>query len=209
MKIVLVRHGRPDEGHVERPHDPPLSAEGRHQALTTAMLLAREGIDRIVTSPLLRARQTAEPLAERLGLAPEVVDGWAEADRNLPVYRSVETLKAQGQGEWQRFLDDPVRYVGGDPQAFRAAVLGALEALVASSPRDAHVAVYSHGLVINLVLSHALGLERIIHFPPSYGSVTRLRARRSGAIGIVSVNETAHMAHRAPLAPVTGPTAPA
>ena len=25
MKIVLVRHGRPDEGHAERPHDPPLA----------------------------------------------------------------------------------------------------------------------------------------------------------------------------------------
>src|SRR6185295_9702874 len=115
------------------------------------------GIDRIVTSPLLRARQTAEPLAERLGLPLEVVDGWAEADRNLPLYRSVETLRAQGEGEWQRFLDDPVRYVGGDPQAFRAAVLGALEALVSGGPRDAHVAVYSHGLAINVVLSHALG----------------------------------------------------
>jgi hypothetical protein len=28
MKIVLVRHGRPDEGHAERPHDPPLADEG-------------------------------------------------------------------------------------------------------------------------------------------------------------------------------------
>src|SRR5690349_14999751 len=136
MKIVLVRHGRPDEGHVERPHDPPLGDEGRRQAKATAMLLAREGIDRIVTSPLLRAPPTAEPLAERLDLALEVVDGWAEADRNLPVYRSVETLRAQGPGEWQRFLDDPVRYVGGDPQVFRAAVLGALDALVVGAPRD-------------------------------------------------------------------------
>ena len=197
MKIVLVRHGRPDEGHAERPHDPPLGAEGRRQALATATLLAREGIHRVVTSPLLRARQTAEPLAERLGLVLEEVDGWAEADRNLPVYRSVETLRAQGAGEWQRFLDDPVRYVGGDPQAFRTAVLGALDALVESGPRDAHVVVFTHGLAINVVLSHALGLERIIHFPPGYGSITRLRARRSRTIGVVSVNETGHLAHLA------------
>ena len=93
MKIVLVRHGRPDEGHAERPHDPPLADDGRRQAEAVADALAAEGIDRIVTSPLLRARQTAEPLATRLGLVAEVVDGWAEADRHLARYRSVETLK--------------------------------------------------------------------------------------------------------------------
>jgi probable phosphoglycerate mutase len=194
MKIVLVRHGRPDEGHATRAHDPPLSAEGRAQARGVADVLARENIVRIVTSPLCRARETAEPLALRLGMEAEVVDGWAEADRHLTRYRSLETLKAQGDGEWQRFLDDPVRYMGGDPALFRSGVLAALDALVASGPRDAHLAVFSHGLPINVVLSHALGLERIVHFPPAYGSLTRLRARASKAIGIISVNETGHLA---------------
>ncbi len=194
MKIVLVRHGRPDEGHAERPHDPPLADDGRRQAEAVADLLATERIDRIFTSPLLRARQTAEPLAARLGLVTEVVDGWAEADRHLAQYRSVETLKAQGAEEWQRFLDDPVRYMGGDTVSFRRAVLGALAALVAASPRDARAAVFCHGLPINVVLSHALGLERIVHFPPAYGSITRLRARTMETIGIVSVNETGHLA---------------
>jgi probable phosphoglycerate mutase len=55
---------------------------------------------------------------------------------------------------------------GGDPASFRAGVLAALAALVASGPRDAHVAVFTHGLPINVVLSHALGLARIVHFPP-------------------------------------------
>ena len=193
MKIVLVRHGRPDEGHAERPHDPPLADEGRRQAQAAAALLAGDGIDRIVTSPLLRAQQTAEPLAERLGIAAEVVDGWAEADRHLDRYRSVETLRAMGGGEWRLFLADPVRYMGGDTATFRATVLSALAALLASGPRDTHVAIFTHGLPINVVLSHALGLERIVHFPPSYGSVTRLRARDLQTIGIVSVNETGHL----------------
>jgi probable phosphoglycerate mutase len=194
MKIVLVRHGRPDEGHVERPQDPPLAGDGLRQAEAVADLLENEGIGRIVTSPLLRALQTAEPLAARLGLAVEVVDGWAEADRHLAQYRSVETLKAQGTEEWQRFLADPVRYMGGDTATFRDAVLAALAALVAAGPRDAHAAVFCHGLPINVVLSHALGLERIVHFPPAYGSITRLRARSVETIGIVSVNETGHLA---------------
>ena len=125
---------------------------------------------------------------------PEVVDGWAEADRHLARYRSVETLRAQGAGEWRRFLEDPVRYMGGDPHDFRCGVLAALATTIAAGPRDAHVVVFTHGLPINVVLSHALGLERIIHFPPGYGSITRLRAKDMNTIGVVSVNETGHLA---------------
>lgn len=192
MKLVLIRHGRPDEEHVERPHDPPLRADGWQQARAVAALLAGQGITRIVSSPLKRANQTAEPLAERLGLPIEILDGWAEADRHVSRYRSTETLRALGEAEWQRFLMDPVRYLGGDPQSFRADVLAALAAMIAEGDREAHVAVFTHGLPINLVLSHVLGLERIVHFTPGYGSITRLRARDARTIEVVSVNESGH-----------------
>lgn len=193
MRLVLIRHGRPDEDDAERPHDPPLRADGWAQARAVAQQLAREGITRIVASPLKRACQTAEPLAERLGLAIEIVDGWAEADRHSTRYRSTETLRALGDGQWRRFLADPVRFVGGDPVRFRADVTAALAAAIAQGGDDDHVAVFTHGLPINLVLSRALGLERIVHFRPGYGSITRLIAR-GGAIDVVSVNESGHHA---------------
>lgn len=196
MRLTLVRHGRPDEGDTVRPHDPPLRADGRRQAQAVAALLAGEGVTRVVASPLLRAHQTALPLAERLGLPVDTVDGWAEADRHLARYRSTETLRAQGEAEWARFLADPVRYLGGDPEAFRAAVLGALQVSI-DGEREAHVAVFTHGMPINVVLSHVLGLSKIIHFQPGYGSVTRLRARNAERIGVVSVNESGH--HQLPL----------
>lgn len=190
MKLTLVRHGRPDEGHAARPHDPPLNPQGRQQAVAVAALLAGEGVTQIVASPLLRAHETALPLAGRLGLPVQTVDGWAEADRHVDRYRSTETLRAQGEGEWQRFLADPVRYLGGDPAAFSAAVVGALHAATDVND-EAHVAVFTHGLPINVVLSHVLGLERIVHFRPGYGSINRL-STRGGRWGVVSVNETAH-----------------
>lgn len=195
MKLTLVRHGRPDEDHAGRPHDPPLNGEGQRQAGAVAALLADEGVTHLVASPLLRAHETALPLARRRGLPVRTVDGWAEADRHLARYRSTETLRAQGDAEWQRFLDDPVSYLGGDPVAFRTAVVEALHAACVVPDDDAHVAVFTHGLPINVVLSHVLGLERIVHFRPGYGSVTRLIAR-GGRFGIVSVNESAH--HRLP-----------
>lgn len=196
MKLILIRHGRPDEDDIARPHDPPLRADGWQQARAVASQLASEGITRIVSSPLLRARQTAVPLAERLGLAIDIIDGWAEADRHVARYRSTETLRQQGDEEWGRFLQDPVRYLGGDPQQFHAEVLGALEAVLSAAGGSGHVAVFTHGLPINVVLSHVLGLERITHFAPGYGSITRLRARGPDAIGVFSVNENGHHAGR-------------
>ena len=192
MKLVLVRHGRPDEEVIERPHDPPLRADGWRQAHAVAALLAREGITHIIASPLLRAQQTARPLAERLGLPIQTLEGWAEADRHVARYRSTETLRAQGDAEWQRFLSDPVRYLGDDPVRFRADVLGAFAVSVEKGGPDGHVAVFAHGLPINVVLSQALGLDRITHFKVGYGSVTRLHVCDAQGVGVVSVNEGGH-----------------
>jgi probable phosphoglycerate mutase len=192
MRLVLVRHGRPDEGHAERPHDPPLNAEGWAQARAVAGHLADEGITRIVSSPLLRAQQTAAPLADRLQCAVDTIEGWAEADRGAARYRSTETLRAQGDAEWRRFLADPVGYFGVDDKRFRGDVIAALRALTDKPEREARVAVFTHGLPINVVLSHVLGLSRIVHFAPGYGSITRLRVGGLGTVAVHSVNETGH-----------------
>jgi len=200
MRLILVRHGRPDEDDIVSPHDPPLNADGWRQARSVAELLADERVTRIVASPLLRAQQTAVPLAELLDLPIETVDGWAEADRATARYRSTETLRAEGGEPWRRFLADPIRYLGSDPAEFRAGVIAALDETAPAAARGSRLVVFTHGLPINVVLSHALGLERITHFLPGYGSITRLRRREDGGIGVVSVNETGQ--HR--VAPTLG-----
>ncbi len=192
MRLILVRHGRPNEVDSATPGDPSLNADGCRQAEAVSKLLATEGVNRIVASPMLRARQTAEPLAQRLGLDIEIIDGWAEADRGAHRYRSTETLRAEGGEAWRRFLADPIRYLGGEPDVFRADVLAALEATTAREDRTARVATFTHGMPINVVLAHALGLDSITTFLVGYGSITRLRRREDGTYGVSSVNETAH-----------------
>ena len=162
MKVVLIRHGRPDENDAARPNDPPLNADGWRQAQAVATLLGREGITSIVASPLTRARQTAEPLAKLSGLPVEIAEGWAEADRRQNRYRSTETLRAAGGEEWRRFLADPIRYLGADPAEFRVGVQAALSDLLREGDPKARIAVFTHGLPINVVLSQALRLEGII-----------------------------------------------
>jgi probable phosphoglycerate mutase len=192
MRLVLVRHGRSQEG----VRDPSLDDAGRREAQAVAAWLAREGVTRIVSSPLRRARETAKPLAARVGIDVDVIEGWAEADRHRNDYRSVETLRRESDSEWRRFLADPVAYMGMDPRTFRAGVLAALRSTIEAGPPDARVAVFTHGLPINVALAQALGLERLVHFAPTYGSITRVHASDAESVRVVSINETGHLAER-------------
>jgi broad specificity phosphatase PhoE len=78
--MILLRHGqsafnllftasRKDPGIP----DPQLTPLGHEQARAAAAALAHQGIRRIVTSPYTRALQTAEPIADRLGV-PVIVN---------------------------------------------------------------------------------------------------------------------------------------
>jgi probable phosphoglycerate mutase len=192
MRLILVRHGRPNEIDPETPGDPSLNDDGWRQARAVSRLLVDEGVTRVVASPMLRAQQTAQPLAERLGLDIETMEGWAEADRGAHRYRSTETLRAEGGEAWSRFLADPIRYLGAEPETFRAGVVAALHATAAVYDRAALVVVFTHGMPVNVVLAHALGLDNITSFLVGYGSVTRLRRREGGGFGVSSVNETGH-----------------
>src|SRR3954471_9725227 len=76
-ELLLVRHGESEAAIEGRPFElveghgnPSLSEEGREQAEFVGERLAREHIDAIYVSNLVRTHQTAAPLAARLGLVP-------------------------------------------------------------------------------------------------------------------------------------------
>jgi len=70
--ILWVRHGQSTWNVIDRMQghelSPPLTELGREQAEQTAGLLEGQGVVRILSSPAVRARQTADIIAERLGL---------------------------------------------------------------------------------------------------------------------------------------------
>lgn len=69
--VIVVRHAEKAEAPRE---DPPLSEAGQLRARQLADALQHAGVQHIVTTRWRRTRDTAAPLAERLGLTPLVVE---------------------------------------------------------------------------------------------------------------------------------------
>src|SRR6476646_9123683 len=120
MELLLIRHGLPiridDAG---GPADPPLSPDGVAQAEALAAWLAPRGIDALYCSPLRRARETAAPLVDALGLDVVVDAGVEEYDAHLPEYIPIEELRADPV-RWKQAVDEWTSTEANDlRQAFR------------------------------------------------------------------------------------------
>jgi len=79
--FYFLRHGETQwnkDGMTQGQLDAPLNDTGLQQAARAADILATEPIARILASPLLRARETAEAVAERHGLDITFDDGLME-----------------------------------------------------------------------------------------------------------------------------------
>jgi broad specificity phosphatase PhoE len=69
--VYLVRHGQTplnESGVLRGLADPALDETGRGQAARLGAALGPRGLAAVFSSPLVRARQTAQPVAERAGL---------------------------------------------------------------------------------------------------------------------------------------------
>jgi 2,3-bisphosphoglycerate-dependent phosphoglycerate mutase len=194
MELLLIRHGLPIRLETQdgTPADPPLSERGEKQALAVARWLGEEGkVDRIYSSPMQRARQTALPLAEQLGLEIETEPRVSEYDRDASRYVPIEELKRIDYEAWREFMRRGYP-PGMDLTDFRQAVLDGLGEIVAENP-GRRIAVFCHGGVINAWASHVIGLEFRLFFNPMYTSVNRFFASTEGIQSVGSLNETAHL----------------
>jgi probable phosphoglycerate mutase len=196
VELLLIRHALPlrIENEDGTPADPPLSDTGRAQANALADWFEHDAIDRIVASPLQRARETADPLAECRGLAVEIEPGVAEFDAGSARYIPLEELKEIDYERWQAFV------TGGygedrDIVAFSETVVTSLERIIRRNP-GGRVAVFCHGGVINCWAAHVLGLAPQLFVDAMYTSVSRFFAAGTGARSVASLNEFAHLRER-------------
>jgi len=195
MELLWVRHGEPvriEPGTGVRA-DPGLTARGTEQAERLAAWLAFEPIDAIVCSPLLRAVDTATPIAKSCGVEVEVVEGLIEYDSNSDHYIPMEELRATNDERWRAMVDGTWDLFGADlPEVFRARVDATVAELISRFPGRRVVAV-CHGGVINVALGSVLGVAQPLWFEPGYTSLSRMIASRTGIRSVASLNELAHL----------------
>ena len=194
MELIIVRHALPEsEKREDGPADPPLTPLGLRQAEATANLLATEGVDHVVTSTMQRAIQTGQPLADRLSLTPERLEGLKESDHRRSSYTPVEEMDADHE-VIREFLDDPLSMFADGYEAFRDRVTVALDAVVAGN-RGRTVAVFCHAMVVGVYLQTLLGLNDPFTVMADYCGITRVAASSSGIRSVRSFNETGHLRH--------------
>jgi probable phosphoglycerate mutase len=173
-RVVLVRHAATAWSGQRYcgTSDPALSREGQADAERLAAELA--GIvpagARIVTSPLARARQTADEIAAGLGTACVEVDPrWREADFGLLEGLTFAQVELRRPELAARLLlpDAAVDWPGGEAHASLAGrVAAALDDIVRSGGTWI---VVTHGgpLRLAVVLAAGVGLDRVAIPPPS------------------------------------------
>lgn len=203
-ELLLIRHGETDwnrrqtfQGQI----DVPLNARGLAQAARLGAHLGRGGepLDGLIVSDLMRARQTAAPLAEALRLQPLLDPALREQAFGILEGLSFDEIRVKHPGEFEQWArQDPDYALPGGAEsrrAFHGRVIGALRRLAAGQP-GRKLAVVTHGGVLDMVWRETRGLpllgprEAAI---PNAG-VNRLRVDADGRFEILGWAEDAHLA---------------
>jgi broad specificity phosphatase PhoE len=197
VRLILVRHGQSEgnaSGVIQGRLDFGLSPLGEAQARATAERLAKERVDRMITSPLARAADTARLIAEPHGLVVEPEPALLEYDVGIVSgltgaqirERYPEVLTAHARGERPKYPGEEGR------EGFIVRVTAFLETLRHSNETTIAVA---HGGVISAACSLVLGIDafRPGVFHSWNCSITELTTDRAGRFVIQRQNDTCHL----------------
>ncbi|MEX0785755.1 MAG: histidine phosphatase family protein [Dehalococcoidia bacterium] len=207
MRLLLIRHAQSSanaerrlQGHL----DVPLSERGLRESALLAERLAQQAIDVLYTSPLQRARQTAEVVAARLGL--DLVERPALIERDVGELAGLtrdEIMERYPHYVPQRLDTRPEIDVPGfeNDAEFRQRVLAVLHEII-ERHTEGTVAVVTHGGVIGAFCRETLQMppNRPAPFAIGNTSVSSFDVRDGGfdesfrpRIQLIALNDTCHL----------------
>jgi broad specificity phosphatase PhoE len=176
--LFLVRHGRTLlAGTYCGRANPPLSALGCSEALGAARRLARLPIETCFTSPLLRARQTAEIISRSTSIPVTIEPSLRELDFGRWEGLKFKDVEKKWPRQARQWAEDPsmVRIPGGERfSALRKRVGGFLKLI--SRLKEKNVLIVAHGALLSALTLEAFGLpdrEFGRHTQPT-GSIRKL-----------------------------------
>ena len=158
MLLFLIRHSTPVVDASQPSSLWKLSAAGMDRANELAKHLSRRGIQLIVSSTELKAIQTAQILADHLGVQTEVAEGLHEHERSYP--RDFTASQTEFKARIASLFAEPDSLVFGDETAHQTSLRfeAAMQRVIARHP-DKGLAVVAHGTVISLFVARHNGLD--------------------------------------------------
>jgi 2,3-bisphosphoglycerate-dependent phosphoglycerate mutase len=202
-RVLLVRHGQ-SQGNAERRfggHSPtPLSELGRRQAEATARALASEGVTAIYSSDLLRAIETAEPLARMTGLEINRTSALRERSVGLLEGLTFEEAAERYPEEYAALLRRDFEHVLAGGESYRQLLDRAAAELdrAVERHRGGTIAAFSHTGTICILVLHLMGALDAPNLKPVWISsancgVTRFEIQHGGLTRLLRTNDTRHL----------------
>lgn len=202
-EIIIIRHGETEwniMGRFQGHSDIPLSPEGRRQAELLGQNLAIDAVDKIYASDLIRAVETAQPLAARFGLVVERDAALRELNFGAWEGRYFSEINEETPDMMKMFYRDPesidIRGIENF-QEFRRRVAGRVRAIAAEN-KGKRVVLISHGASIRILFTDILSMpiRAIWHVSQFNTAVNRIRFEDDGFATITLMNDVAHLTVR-------------
>ena len=159
MNIYLIRHGEA-AARWSQSRDPSLSQTGREQAAALCKHFADKAPMHIISSPLLRAQETAVPLASMWQVDVRIDESFRELPSLVSFEERAVWLKNVMRRTWDEVDDALIEW--------REAAWRSITSL------NVDTVIFSHFMVINAIVGRLTGDERLVSFEPDYVSVTQL-----------------------------------
>jgi probable phosphoglycerate mutase len=197
MLLYLVRHGQSAynaERRIQGQFDISLSPFGHRQGAALAAAFRSLPIDAIYSSPLARARETAEPIAAALGLPIEADDRLKEINAGVfqgVLWSEIEQHSPDLAARWRAQDPDFVIPGGESRRALAERGRAALEAIHAAGHRQA--IVVAHGGVLAGALKSLLGIPMETN-PFSFYNASISKLAWDRRIKLLTLNQLDHLA---------------
>jgi broad specificity phosphatase PhoE len=202
-RILLIRHGQ-SEGNAERRFGghtaTPLSALGRREAEATALALGRESVTAIYSSDLLRAVETATPLARALNLELTETDAFRERSVGHMEHLTFEEAAQKFPAEYAALLRNDFEHVLSGGESYRQLLDRAASYLdrAVHANRGGTIAIFSHAGTICILALHLLGALdaptlRPVWITTANCGIARFQLRADGFVRIDAINDTRHL----------------
>jgi broad specificity phosphatase PhoE len=202
--ILLIRHGQSQgntEGRFGGHTATPLSPRGRRQAEAVARAVVPERVTAIYSSDLLRAVETAAPLARSTGLEIKRTTAFRERSVGVMEGLTFEEAAAQHPDQYAALIRRDFEHIILGGESYRQMLDRASEKLdhAIEQHKGGRICIFSHTGTICILTLHLMGALDAPELRPVWVKttncgITRIEVRSDGFVRVLAVNDTRHLA---------------